>query len=125
MFRLFVAVGSLSAMLAVGLGAFGAHGLKGRLSAQLFEVYQTAVLYHLVHAVGLVLVGLIAHLLPDSAPVRWSGWLLAAGTLLFSGSLYLLAVSGIRWLGAVTPLGGLAFLAGWALLATAMLRGVR
>ena len=122
MFRLFVAIGSLSAMLAVGLGAFGAHVLKDRLSAPMVEVYQTAVLYHLVHAVGLVLVGLVAHLLPDSGPVRWAGWLLATGTLLFSGSLYLLTVTGIRGLGAITPLGGIAFLAGWALLAIAVLR---
>jgi uncharacterized membrane protein YgdD (TMEM256/DUF423 family) len=121
MFRTFVAGGSLSAMLAVALGAFGAHVLKGRLSSQMIEVYQTAVLYHLVHAVGLVLVGLVAHLLPDSGPVRWAGWLLAMGTLLFSGSLYLLAVSGILGLGGITPFGGVAFLAGWAFLAVAVL----
>ncbi len=125
MFRLFVAIGSLSAMTAVGLGAFGAHILKERLSAPMLEVYHTAVFYHLLHAVGLVLVGIVAHLLPESTPVRWAGWLLAAGTLLFSGSLYLLAVSGVRWLGAITPLGGLSFLAGWALLAFAVLRETR
>ncbi len=125
MFRIFVAMGSLGAMLAVGLGAFGAHVLKTRIDAPMLEIYQTAVFYHLVHAVGLVVVGIIARLSPDVSAVRGAGWLLSLGILLFSGSLYLLALSGMRWLGAITPLGGVAFLAGWALLAVAVLRAER
>jgi uncharacterized membrane protein YgdD (TMEM256/DUF423 family) len=116
--RMFVVLGSFNMLLAVGLGAFGAHGLKSRVSAEMLAVWQTAVLYHLVHALGLLLVGLLAlHL-----PVRAAGWTLLAGIVLFSGSLYLMVLTGIRPLGMVTPLGGVAFLAGWLLLALAALK---
>ncbi len=115
----FVLVGSLNALLGVALGAFGAHGLKNRVAPELLTVWQTAVQYHLVHALGLLLIGILAHLLPDSALVRQAGWALLLGVVLFSGSLYLMVLSGVRMLGAITPLGGLAFLAGWGLLALA------
>ena len=116
--RVFVVLGSINMLLAVALGAFGAHGLKNRVTAELLTVWQTAVLYHLVHALGLLLVGLLAvHL-----PVKSAGWTLQAGIVLFSGSLYLMVLTGIRPLGVVTPLGGVAFLAGWLLLALAALR---
>ena len=116
--RIFVVLGSFNMLLAVALGAFGAHGLKSRVSAEMLAVWQTAVLYHLVHALGLLLVGLLTlHL-----PVRAGGWTLLAGIVLFSGSLYLMVLTGIRPLGMVTPLGGVAFLAGWLLLALAALK---
>ena len=116
--RIFVMLGSFNMLLAVALGAFGAHGLKSRVNAEMLAVWQTAVLYHLVHALGLLLVGLLAlHL-----PVRAAGWTLLVGIVLFSGSLYLMVLTGIRPLGMVTPLGGVAFLAGWLLLALAALK---
>jgi uncharacterized membrane protein YgdD (TMEM256/DUF423 family) len=120
--KLFLALGGAAALLAVALGAFGAHGLKSRLPADMLAVYQTGVQYHFYHALGLVLIGLAVLHLPDSAALRAAGWLMAAGILLFSGSLYALALSGERWLGAVTPIGGLAFLLGWAALVWAALR---
>jgi len=116
--RIFVMLGSVNMLLAVALGAFGAHGLKSRVSAEMLTVWQTAVLYHLVHALGLLLVGLLAmHL-----PVKAAGWTLLAGIALFSGSLYLMVLTGVRPLGMITPLGGVAFLAGWLLLALAALK---
>ena len=120
--KLFLALGGAAALLAVALGAFGAHGLKSRLPADMLAVYQTGVQYHFYHALGLVLIGLAVLHLPDSAALRAAGWLMAAGILLFSGSLYALALSGERWLGAVTLIGGLAFLLGWAALVWAALR---
>jgi uncharacterized membrane protein YgdD (TMEM256/DUF423 family) len=123
MSRLFLTLGAFNAFLAVGLGAFGAHGLKGRLSEHLLEVYHTGVEYHMYHALGLALVGAVAHWLPDSVALRWSGWAMLTGILLFSGSLYALSLTGIRGLGAITPLGGTAFLAAWLLLAVAAYRG--
>ncbi|MBK8062739.1 MAG: DUF423 domain-containing protein [Betaproteobacteria bacterium] len=120
--KLFLALGGAAALLAVALGAFGAHGLKSRLPVDMLAVYQTGVQYHFYHALGLVLIGLAVLHLPDSAALRTAGWLMAAGILLFSGSLYALALSGERWLGAVTPIGGLAFLLGWAALVWAALR---
>jgi uncharacterized membrane protein YgdD (TMEM256/DUF423 family) len=108
-----IGAGALSALLGVALGAFGAHGLKKRLTADMLAVFEVGVRYQLVHALGLVALGAaVPHLAP--APMRWAGMLFVAGTVVFSGSLYVLALSGRRWLGAITPLGGLAFLAGWA-----------
>jgi uncharacterized membrane protein YgdD (TMEM256/DUF423 family) len=121
--RTFVALGSINAFLAVALGAFGAHALKPRLSGDLFAVYQTAVQYHGMHALGLVLVGILAQGLPQSPYLRGSGWLMLSGILLFSGSLYALSTSGLRAFGAVTPFGGLAFLIAWLLLAVGVIRG--
>ena len=120
--KIFLLLGSLAMMIAVGLGAFGAHGLKDRLAADMLAVYRTGVEYHVYHALGLLAVGMIAAHLPESDLVKWSGWLMAAGIVLFSGSLYLLALTGTRWLGAITPLGGAAWIVAWALLAAALLR---
>jgi uncharacterized membrane protein YgdD (TMEM256/DUF423 family) len=122
MLKLFLALGSLNALLSVALGAFGAHGLKNKLTADMLAVYQTGVHYHMVHALGMVAVALLSEKLAGSSLVSWSGWLFLIGILLFSGSLYVLSISGIRWLGAITPLGGLAFLIGWALLFLAALK---
>ena len=118
----FLLLGSLAMMFAVGLGAFGAHGLKDKLSADMLAVYRTGVDYHFYHALGLLALGMIAAHLPESDLVKWSGALMAAGIVLFSGSLYLLALTGTRWLGAITPLGGAAWIVAWALLAAALLR---
>jgi len=120
--KLFLSAGGLAALAAVALGAFGAHALKNRLSPEMLAVWHTAVEYHIYHALGLLAVGLLAQQLPGSVLLRWSGWAMLAGIVLFSGSLYALALSGERWLGAITPVGGVAFLVAWALLVTAVLR---
>lgn len=114
-----IAVGSMVLATAVMLGAFGAHGLKGMLSEGRMAVYQTAVQYHFYHGLGLMMVGLVIATLPDvgSARLRWVPRLLLTGVLLFSGSLYALTLLDLGWLGAVTPIGGLLFIAGWLLLA--------
>jgi uncharacterized membrane protein YgdD (TMEM256/DUF423 family) len=119
--KLFLSIGSLLALAAVVIGAFGAHGLKSRLSPEMLAVYQTGVQYHFYHSLALVLVGLAFFHLPDSAALRASGWLMAAGVLLFSGSLYALALTGEKWLGAVAPVGGTAFILGWGAFAWAAL----
>jgi uncharacterized membrane protein YgdD (TMEM256/DUF423 family) len=120
--KLFLSLGALAAALGVALGAFGAHALKARLSAEMLAVWQTAVQYHLWHALGLVAVGLLAQHLPASVPVRVAGWLMLAGIVLFSGSLYVLAATGTRWLGAVTPFGGACFIVAWLAVAYAVVR---
>ncbi len=122
--RTFVALGSINAALAVVLGAFGAHALKARLSPQMLEVYHTASQYHFYHALGLLLVGLAATQLKSAGALQLSGYLMLAGIVLFSGSLYLLAVTGVTWLGALTPLGGVAFIAAWIILGYAALHPV-
>ncbi len=104
------------------LGAFGAHGLKTKLTAEMLAVYQTGVHYHLFHALGLLAVGLVATQIADSVYLKWSGWLMLAGIILFSCSLYVLSVSGLRWLGMVTPFGGTAFIVAWVLFVLAVLR---
>jgi len=120
--KLFLAAGAAAALLAVTLGAFGAHALKNRIPPEMLAVWRTGVEYHVLHALGLLAVGLVAQHLQNSGLLRWSGWLMLAGIVLFSGSLYLLALSGPGWLGAVTPVGGLAFLAAWALFVAAALK---
>jgi len=120
--KLFLALGAAAAALGVVLGAFGAHALKARLGADMLSVWQTGVQYHLWHALGIVAVGVLAFHLPGSAPLKWAGWLMLAGIVLFSGSLYILAASGVRWVGAITPFGGGCFIAGWLVVAYAVLR---
>ncbi len=106
-------------MLSVALGAFGAHALKDELSSDMMDVYQTGVQYHMFHAIGILLVALLIDRLPRPKLALWSARLLLAGVVLFSGSLYALALSGVEALGAITPLGGVAFIAGWICLALA------
>jgi uncharacterized membrane protein YgdD (TMEM256/DUF423 family) len=120
--RAFALTGSLSAFIAVAAGAFGAHMLRSRLAPDLLAVFETGARYQMYHAIGLFVVAWAATRWPG-VPVRTAGWLFVAGTVLFSGSLYLLALSGARWLGAITPLGGLCFLAGWGLLAIGIGKG--
>jgi len=115
--RTFLMLGAINAFLCVAFGAFGAHGLKQRLSVDMLAVYQTGVQYHFYHALGLIVVGLVLLHLPKSRPVVLSGWLMLTGIVLFSVSLYALSLTGIRGLGMVTPFGGVAFLSAWALLA--------
>ena len=116
--RLFATLGSVSALIAVAAGAFGAHALRARLAPDLLAVFETGARYQMYHALGLLGVAWIASRSP-SPLVAWAGWLFLLGTLLFSGSLYALALSGIRIFGAITPLGGVAFMAGWICLALA------
>jgi uncharacterized membrane protein YgdD (TMEM256/DUF423 family) len=110
--RLFGTLGAVSGLLAVAAGAFGAHALRARLSADLLAAFETGARYQMYHALALLLVAWAATRWPGP-PVRAAGWLFVAGTVIFSGSLYLLALTGARGFGAVTPVGGLAFLAGW------------
>lgn len=121
MSRTFLLLGALSAGLAVALGAFGAHGLRARLSPADLATFETGARYQMYHALALLTVAWVATQAPGALP-RAAGWLFVAGTVVFSGSLYVLVLSGQRWLGAVTPIGGVAFLAGWACLALAALR---
>ncbi|MCJ2541784.1 DUF423 domain-containing protein [Thermostichus vulcanus] len=115
--NIFLALSGLFGGLGVGMGAFAAHGLRTYLSEGSLQLLETAVRYQMIHALALGLVAILLTRLP-SAGVLWAaGWAFGAGVLLFSGSLYALAFTGIRWLGAITPVGGVAFLIGWACLA--------
>ncbi len=120
--RLFFALGCVSGFLGVGLGAFAAHGLKSRLDAQMLAVFEVGVRYQMYHAFALLAVGWAQTHWPGPV-LNASGWLFVAGTIVFSGSLYILVLSGQRWLGAITPFGGAAFLAGWACLAWSAWKG--
>lgn len=122
--KLFLTIGSVAMALAVILGAFGAHSLKKILSEEMLTIFKTGVAYHFYHAIGLLVIGIVARYLPDSALLSWSGWLMLAGIIVFSGSLYLLSVSGIRWLGAITPVGGLCFIASWILFAVTVWKNI-
>jgi len=121
--RLFFILGSLSGGLAVALGAFGAHGLRSRLTPDLLATFETGVRYEMYHALALLAIAWAVTHWTRSALPSTAGWLFVAGTILFSFSLYLLALTGARWLGAITPLGGVAFVAGWICLALAAWRG--
>lgn len=120
MARTFLLIGSLAGAVGVALGAFGAHGLRGRLSPDMLAVFETGVRYQMYHALAILLVSVLMARL-DGWLIHAAGWSFAIGIVLFSGSLYLLAVTGIRVLGAITPLGGVAFILGWAFLAIAAL----
>lgn len=113
----FVSLGAGSALIAVAAGAFGAHALRSRLEPASLAIFETGARYQMYHALALVAVAFALSQWPASRTAVWAGWLFVAGTILFSGSLYLLALSGVRWLGAVTPLGGVAFMLGWLCLA--------
>ena len=121
MTRVFFVLGSVSAALAVGIGAFAAHGLSGRVTPDMLAVFETGARYHMYHALALLAVAWVSTRGAGGTATA-AGWLFVVGTVLFSGSLYLLVVSGQRWLGAVTPLGGAAFIAGWLALAAAAWR---
>ncbi len=120
--RIFFAMGAASALIAVAAGAFGAHGLEGRLTVDRLATFETAARYQMYHALALMAVAWASTRWPGALTTN-AGWLFVAGTVLFSGSLYVLSLTGIRWLGAITPLGGVAFLAGWACLVWAAAKG--
>lgn len=111
----FAVSGAIFAFLSVALGAFGAHALKGRISADMLDVFHTGVQYEMYHALALIAVGVMLKLGIGGRSMHTAGWLFAIGIVLFSGSLYVLSTSGVKVLGAVTPLGGLCFLAGWVM----------
>jgi len=118
--RTFLLAGALAGLVGVGFGAFGAHGLRGRLSPEMLAVFETGVRYQMYHALALMAVAALSDRLSGRL-IEAAGWLFISGIVLFSGSLYLLAVTGITVLGAITPIGGVAFLAGWACLVLATL----
>ena len=120
--RIFFSLGALLAGIAVGLGAFGAHALSGTLGPEDLVTFETGVRYQMYHALALLAVAWAVGRW-ESVQLEWAGWLFLFGILVFSGNLYILVLTGQRWLGAVTPLGGLAFIAGWLLLASAVIRG--
>ena len=120
--RIFFSLGAVLGALGVAAGAFGAHALKGRLTPEMLAVFETGVRYQLVHALGLLAVGWAAGRWTSGA-VRAAGWLFVAGVFLFSGSLYVLCLTGVRAFGAITPIGGAAFIAGWLLMAWGAWRG--
>ncbi|WP_153127013.1 DUF423 domain-containing protein [Peribacillus tepidiphilus] len=114
--KLFIIFGALHAFLAVSFGAFGAHILEGKLPDKYMGTWEKAVTYQMLHATGLLIVGLLAGKLNGVPLINWSGWMMFIGILLFSGSLYVLSVTQIKVLGAITPFGGVSFLAAWVLL---------
>jgi uncharacterized membrane protein YgdD (TMEM256/DUF423 family) len=115
--RTFFLIGSLLGSLSVALGAFGAHALRDRIEASLLANYQTGVSYMFYHTLALFIVVLALTRWPGSSQAAWAGWLFVIGIVFFSGSLFVMAFTGMRWLGAITPIGGVAFIAGWLLLA--------
>lgn len=120
----FIIAGAINAAIAVAFGAFGAHALKDKLSAHYLAVWETAVQYQMFHAVALLAIGILMSpaLLGPSTQLSWAGYLLLAGIIIFSGSLYVLSLSGIGVLGAITPFGGVAFIVGWIMLIVAAVK---
>ena len=114
--KTFIIVGAINAFLAVALGAFGAHGLKDRLDAHYLEIWKTGVTYQMFHATGILIIGMLLGKVGVSSLFSWSGWLMLVGIILFSGSLYLLSLTKVGVLGAITPIGGVCFLAAWVLM---------
>jgi uncharacterized membrane protein YgdD (TMEM256/DUF423 family) len=113
----FLLLAALSALTGVGLGAFGAHGLKNSLSPEMLAVYQTGVTYQMWHALGLMGISLLQQQTAESKLIVWSGWLMFIGIIVFSGSLYLLAILNLKWIGIITPIGGVSFIVAWVLIA--------
>lgn len=120
--KIFIILGAVNAFLSVALGAFGAHGLEGKLEPKYMDIWEKAVKYQMFHATGLLIVGILLGKFPASSLLNWSGWLMFIGTVLFAGSLYVLAVTRISVLGAITPLGGVSFLVAWALIVVAAVK---
>ncbi len=120
--KTFIIIGAINAFLAVALGAFGAHGLEGRVEQKYLEIWKTGVTYQMFHATGLLIIGVLLGRLPANALLSWSGWMMLIGIILFSGSLYVMTLTKISILGAITPLGGLSFLAAWILIIVAAVK---
>jgi uncharacterized membrane protein YgdD (TMEM256/DUF423 family) len=121
----FLLLGAVSTLIGVGMGAFGAHGLKAVISPEMLAVYQTGVTYQMWHALGLIGVALIHRQAPDSRLLSWAGWLMFAGIVLFSGSLYLLVLLNLHWLGMITPIGGVCFLTAWLFITLFAAKNIR
>ncbi len=121
--NLFIILAAINAFLAVALGAFGAHGLEGRVSERMIEIWKTGVTYQMFHAGGLFVVALLMDRFSSTGLLNGAGWSFLIGIILFSGSLYILTLSGVKILGAITPLGGVAFLIGWVLIIVAAVKG--
>ncbi|TJY63129.1 DUF423 domain-containing protein [Sinimarinibacterium sp. CAU 1509] len=122
MSQLFLSLGAVYGLLGVALGAFGAHALRARVAPDMLAIWKTAVEYQMYHAFALLAVGVLFRVLPTPGPLAAAGGCFAGGVLVFSGSLYALTLSGVRVLGAITPIGGVLFLAGWLLLLLAVWR---
>lgn len=120
--KLFIIIGAVNAFLAVALGAFGAHGLEGRVEPKYLEIWKTGVTYQMFHAIGILIVGVLLGNLPATSLLSWSAWLMLIGVVLFSGSLYVMTLTKISILGAITPLGGVSFLVAWVLLIIAAVK---
>ena len=120
--KAFIVSGALAGFFAVLLGAFAAHGLRGHLDETLLGTFNTGAQYQMYHALVLVMVGVLVHLFPTQRALHWSGGFFVAGIILFSGSLYMLALTQISWFGPITPVGGLAFMMGWLALALAAIK---
>ncbi|MCY8858132.1 DUF423 domain-containing protein [Bacillus atrophaeus] len=120
--KLFLILGAMNALVAVGLGAFGAHGLEGKIPDKYLQVWHTGVQYHMYHALGLLAVAFLADKLSGVGSVTAAGWLMFAGIVLFSGSLYILSVTQVSILGAITPLGGVAFIVSWIMIVVAAVK---
>ncbi len=120
--RLFAICGAISALISVGAGAFGAHALKSRLPEDMLAIFEVSVRYQMYHAFGLMVVAWAAGRWPD-ASFSSAGWCFIVGTVFFSGSLYILSLSGVKWLGAIAPIGGILFIVGWAILAWGIWKG--
>ncbi|WP_421382198.1 DUF423 domain-containing protein [Bacillus salacetis] len=114
--KTFIIIGAINAFLSVALGAFGAHALEGKISQKYIDTWNTGVLYQMFHSIGILIIGVLAGNIAASSLLNWSGWLMLIGIILFSGSLYVLSLTGIKVLGAITPLGGVSFLIAWVLL---------
>lgn len=124
MVKLFLLIGSIVMALGVGIGAFGAHGLEPRISERMMKNYQTGVQYHMIHGLGIIAVALAGMKMTSSLLLTGAGWAFLIGIIFFSGSLYVMALTGITKLGAITPIGGLAFIIGWILLGTFAVRSL-
>lgn len=120
--KVFVMLGAINMALGVILGAFGAHGLEKLISPEMLDVFQTGVQYQIYHALGLLMVAVLLIPYPDAGGLRTGGWIMFAGIILFSGSLYLLALTGIKFFGPITPIGGVCFIVAWIWIFWAMLK---
>ncbi|MGN7399287.1 DUF423 domain-containing protein [Cytobacillus praedii] len=120
--KLFIILGAINAFLSVALGAFGAHGLEKTVEPKYLEIWKTGVTYQMFHATGLLVIGVLLGKLPASALLSWSGWIMLIGIIFFSGSLYILTLTKIGVLGAITPIGGVCFLTAWILLIIAAVK---
>jgi len=114
--KAFIIIGAMNAFLAVALGAFGAHGLKDKLDAYYLDIWKTGVTYQMFHAIGMIIIGILVSKAAASPQFTWAGWLMLIGIIFFSGSLYVLSLTKVGVLGAITPIGGVCFLAAWVLI---------